>query len=108
MHLQKHIAAVYRGEPGWTPTDDVQAEVDTAQPRRVLVDTFEGTGIVAAYTVAHDREGPQSALVVLDVPGGRTLARAYEPELLIDAESRELVGATVTVTTDGKKNTATW
>jgi acetyl-CoA C-acetyltransferase len=108
MHLQKHIAAVYRREPGWTATPDVQAEVDAAQPTQPLVDTFEGTATVAAYTVAHDREGPQNALVVLDVPGGRTLARAYEPELLIDAESRELVGATVNVSTDGKKNTATW
>lgn len=108
MHLQKHVAAVYRTEPGWTATPDVQAEVDESQPRRPLVDTHEGDATVAAYTVAHDREGPQSALLVLDVSGGRTLARAHEPELLADAESRELVGATVNVTTDGKKNTATW
>jgi acetyl-CoA C-acetyltransferase len=108
MHLQKHIAAVYRCEPGWTSTPDVQQEIDTAQPRRPLVDAYDGSGSVAAYTVAHDREGPQSALLVLDVPGGRTLARVYEPELLADAESRELVGTEVTVTTDAGKNTATW
>jgi acetyl-CoA C-acetyltransferase len=108
MHLQKHVAAVYRREPGWTVTPNVQAEVDAAQPVHELANTFAGTGTVAAYTVAHDREGPQNALVVLDVHGGRTLARAYEAELLADAESRELVGATVSVTTDGKKNTATW
>jgi acetyl-CoA C-acetyltransferase len=108
MHLQKHISAIYRRKPGWTATGDVQADVDAAQPRRALVDSYDGTATVAAYTVAHDREGPQSALVVLDVPGGRTLARAFEAELLADAESRELVGATVTVTTDGQKNTVTW
>ena len=108
MHLQKHVAAVYRNEPGWTATPDVQAEVDESQPRRPLIDTYDGDATVSAYTVAHDREGPQSALLVLDVPGGRTLARAHEPELLADAESRELVGATVSVSTDGKKNTATW
>ncbi|HVW81605.1 MAG TPA: acetyl-CoA synthetase [Mycobacteriales bacterium] len=108
MHLQKHVAAVYRREPGWAPAPDVQPDVEAAQPRLPLVDSFEGTATVAAYTVAHDREGPQSALLVLDVPGGRTLARAFSPELLADAESRELVGATVTVTTDGKKNTASW
>ena len=35
----------------------------------------------------------QIGLLVLDVPDGRTLARVHEPELLADAESRELVGA---------------
>jgi acetyl-CoA C-acetyltransferase len=108
MHMQKHVAAVYRTEPGWTATPDVQAEVDAAQPRRPLVDTYDGTATVAAYTVAHDRQGPQSALLVLDVPGGRTLARVHEPELLVDAESRELVGTEVKVATDAGKNTATW
>jgi acetyl-CoA C-acetyltransferase len=108
MHLQKHVAAIYRTEPGWTATPDVQAEVDRAQPRLPLLDSYAGEATVAAYTVAHDREGPQNALLVLDVPGGRTLARAYEPDLLADAESRELVGSSVTVATDGAKNTATW
>jgi acetyl-CoA C-acetyltransferase len=108
MHLQKHIAAVYRTEPGWTATPEVQPDVDAAQPRRALVDSYDGSARVAAYTVAHDRSGPQSALLVLDVPGGRTLARVREPELLTDAESRELVGAEVKISTDDGKNTATW
>ncbi|HWC34053.1 MAG TPA: acetyl-CoA synthetase [Mycobacteriales bacterium] len=108
MHLQKHIAAVYRTDPGWAATPDVQAEVDEVQPRRALRETYDGTATVAAYTVAHDREGPQSALLVLDVPDGRTLARVREPELLADAESRELVGTEVKLTTDAGKNIATW
>ncbi|HVT20305.1 MAG TPA: acetyl-CoA synthetase [Mycobacteriales bacterium] len=108
MHMQKHIAAVYRSEPGWAETPDVQAEVDAAQPRRPLIDSYDGNATVAAYTVAHDREGPQSALLVLDVPEGRTLARVHTPELLADAESRELVGAEVKVSTDGAKNSAAW
>ncbi len=108
MHMQKHVAAIYRTTPGWTAAPDVQAEVDAAQPRRALVDTYDGTATVAAYTVAHDRQGPQSALLVLDVPAGRTLARVYEPDLLEDAESRELVGVEVKVTTDAGKNTASW
>lgn len=108
MHMQKHVAAVYRTEPGWTATPDVQPDVDAAQPRRPLVDSYDGSGTVAAYTVAHDREGPRTALLVLDVPGGRTLARVEEPELLADAESRELVGSEVKVSTDGGKNSAIW
>jgi acetyl-CoA C-acetyltransferase len=108
MHMQKHVAAVYRPEPGWTSTPDVQHEVDAAQPKRPLIDTYDGTGAVSAYTVAHDRQGPQSALLVVDIPGGRTLARVHHSELLADATSRELVGAEVKVTTEAGKNTASW
>jgi acetyl-CoA C-acetyltransferase len=107
--MQKHAAAVYRATPGYRPVGEVQAEVDAAQPRRRLVDSYDGSAVVAAYTVAHDREGPQAGLVMLDLPdGGRTLARFREPELLADAMASELVGRTVRVTTDGTRNTATW
>jgi acetyl-CoA C-acetyltransferase len=109
MHMQKHVAAIYRNEPGYQPIEaDLQAEVDRTQPRRVLVDEHEGPATVAAYTVGHDREGPVSGLLVLDVTGGRTLARVSDAELLADAESRELVGQQVSVTTAGKRNSATW
>lgn len=109
MHLQKHSAAVYRSEPGWAATGDTQSEVDRIQPRKTLVDTYDGAATVAAYTVAHNRDNePQVGLVVLDVPQGRTLARVHDTDLLADAEARELVGATVTVTADGKTNEARW
>jgi acetyl-CoA C-acetyltransferase len=47
-------------------------------------------------------------LVVLDTTEGRALARVHQHDLLLDAESRELVGADVTVTTDGRCNEARW
>lgn len=110
MHLQKHAAAVYSTVPGFVPVaGDLQAAVDAAQDRKPLVDSYDGAAVVGAYTVAHDREGPQLGLVVLDLPdGSRTLARFNDPDLLVDAETHELVGQTVTVTTDGTVNTATW
>lgn len=110
MHLQKHSVAIYSTTPGHHPVEtDLQAEVDAAQPRKPLADSYDGQAVVGAYTVAHDREGPRVGLVVLDLPdGARTLARFHDPDLLIDAETTELVGRTVTVTTDGTKNTATW
>jgi acetyl-CoA C-acetyltransferase len=46
--------------------------------------------------------------VVLDTEDGRALARLSDAELLADAESRELVGQAVTVTTDGTRNEARW
>ncbi|MBV9871989.1 MAG: acetyl-CoA synthetase [Frankiaceae bacterium] len=111
MHLQKHVFAVYSNRPGFTatPTADLQAAVEAQQARRPLVDSYDGAATVAAYTVAHDRDNqPTVGLVVLDVPEGRTLARVHDGGLLADAESRELVGQTVTVTTDGTKNEAKW
>ena len=46
--------------------------------------------------------------MVLDTAEGRALARVYDTDLLADAESRELVGQAVRVSTDGKRNEARW
>jgi acetyl-CoA C-acetyltransferase len=115
MHLAKHVAAVWSSAPrpgvAAPPpdTDALQAQVDARQPRRPLLTTWSGTATVLAYTVAHGRDGAaQQGLVVLDTDDGRALARVHEPELLADAESRELVGETVKVTCDGQRNEARW
>jgi acetyl-CoA C-acetyltransferase len=74
-----------------------------------LLADYHGEATVAAYTVAHGRDGqPAQGLVVLDTAVGRALARVHDPSLLADAESRELVGQRVQVTTDGTKNEAAW
>jgi acetyl-CoA C-acetyltransferase len=109
MHLAKHVAAVYRTTPGWSPVPEVQHQVEARQPRLPLLTAYAGTATVGAYTVAHDRTGePVEGLVVLDTAAGRALARVRRPDLLRDAESRELVGQRVTVTTDGTANEARW
>ena len=113
MQMAKHVAAVWSPEPGpsATPPDPatLQAEVDADQPRRTVLTTFAGPATVCAYTVAHGGDGaPQQGLVVLDTDDGRALARVYDARLLADAESRELVGQAVTVTTDGNRNEARW
>jgi acetyl-CoA C-acetyltransferase len=112
MHLAKHVAAVWSSTPRPAEPPDptaLQAEVDAAPPREPLLTTWAGPATVLAYTVAHGKDGsPQSGLVVLDTEAGRALARVHEPELLADAESRELVGTTVSVSTDGTRNEARW
>jgi acetyl-CoA C-acetyltransferase len=71
--------------------------------------TWSGPATVRAYTVAHGRDGaPVQGLVVLDTAEGRALARVRDEQLLLDAESRELVGSEVVVTTDGQRNVARW
>jgi acetyl-CoA C-acetyltransferase len=110
MHMAKHVAAVWSSTPGGAlASDSIQAEVEAAQPRRHLLTAYSGPATVCAYTVAHGRDGaPEQGLLVLDTEDGRALARAHGADLLGDAESRELVGQPVTVTTDGQRNEARW
>ncbi|HEX5143987.1 MAG TPA: acetyl-CoA synthetase [Mycobacterium sp.] len=111
MHMAKHVAAVWSCEPGAVAPEssDVQPEVDAAQEHRRVLTEYAGAATVCAYTVAHGRDGaPQQGLVVLDTAEGRALARIHDADLLRDAESRELVGQAVRVSTDGERNEARW
>jgi acetyl-CoA C-acetyltransferase len=115
MHMAKHVAAVWSSTPGAAGVSTaleqqaLQSEVDADQPRRDLLTAWTGPATVCAYTVAHGRGGgAEQGLVVLDTEAGRALARVYDPDLLADAESAELVGRAVSVTTDGKRNVARW
>jgi acetyl-CoA C-acetyltransferase len=113
MHLAKHVAAVWSsmplGEPEVADPAALQATVEADQPRHHVVAAWSGAATVLAYTVAHGRDGSaEQGLVVLDTPDGRALARVKDPALLADAESRELVGQSVVVTTDGTSNEASW
>ncbi|MCV7175379.1 acetyl-CoA synthetase [Mycolicibacterium sphagni] len=113
MHLAKHVAAVWSsmpvGEPDLADPAALQATVEADQPRHHVLAGWSGAATVLAYTVAHGRDGSaEQGLVVLDTPDGRALARVKDAELLADAESRELVGQSVVVTTDGTCNEARW
>lgn len=115
MHMAKHCAAVWSSTPdadiASVPADprEVQKAADANQSPQPLLTTWSGPATVAAYTVAHGRDGAaQQGLVVLDTRQGRALARVHDPDLLADAESRELVGQRVQVSTDGKRNEARW
>ncbi|MGR6914837.1 acetyl-CoA synthetase [[Actinomadura] parvosata] len=106
MHLTKHTYAVWSSEPGGRLGDAAPVHVAKEVP---LVDSCEGVGIVAGYTVAHGRDGAaEKGFLVLDVPGGRSYAVVEEAALLAEAEERELVGERVRVTSNGKLNVATW
>jgi acetyl-CoA C-acetyltransferase len=115
MHMAKHVAAVWSSTPGAEGLSTalaqhtLQSEVEADQPRRDLLTGWTGPATVCAYTVAHGRDGgAEQGLVVLDTEAGRALARVYDPDLLADAESAELVGRVVSVTTDGNRNEARW
>jgi acetyl-CoA C-acetyltransferase len=105
MHMQKHAYGVYSTEPG--PVEPAAA-IPTS-PATPITDTHTGPATVAAYTVAHGRDGAaQSALFVCDLAdGSRCYARSEDADLLARAEAEELVGTTLQLeTTEGNVNLA--
>ena len=108
MHMTKHVYAVYSTTPGPVePPGDLGLG---SLPTRDITASYAGPATVVTYTVAHGRDGaPDWGLIIADLPDRtRAYAKVTDPSLLADAESRELVGTTVTLTTDGTLNTATW
>ncbi|MEQ4718918.1 acetyl-CoA synthetase [Nonomuraea sp. B19D2] len=106
MHLTKHTYAVWSSEPGGRLGSAAPVSVAEEVP---LVDSFDGEGVVAGYTVAHGRDGvAERGVLVVDVPGGRAYAVVEAAGLLADAESRELVGQRVRLASGGKVNVAAW
>lgn len=107
MHLTKHAYAVWSSTPGGTLGSGTPVHV--AEPVEIA-DLYAGPAVVAGYTVAHARDGsPQRGIVVVDLPDGRRAhAHVRDSDLIADAESRELVGQQVRLSTEGKTNIATW
>jgi acetyl-CoA C-acetyltransferase len=112
MHMTKHTYAVYSTRPGPVAPPDtpgLKARLK-AVPTRQITEAYDGAATVATYSAVHGRDGaPEWGLVVADLPdGARAYARVEDPVLLADAESRELVGATVRLAHDGARNAASW
>ncbi|WP_433366481.1 acetyl-CoA synthetase [Streptosporangium sp. CA-115845] len=107
MHLTKHTYAVWSTEPGGALGD--AAPVYVAEPVPIA-DSYEGPATVAGYTVAHGRDGAaERGILIADLPGGgRAHAHVRGPDLIAEAESRELVGAEVRLVPEGPVNVATW
>ena len=111
LHMTKHVFGVYSTTPGAagaTDGADVQPALD-AHPGPAIVDSHAGPATVAAYSIAHDAEGPDFGVVVVDLAeGSRAYAKVVDPDLMVHAETDELVGRRVDLTTDGRANVARW
>ena len=97
MHMTKHVAGVYSTSPASVDpprSEEIQSGLD-ARPRRAIREVATGEATMAAYTVVHGRDGEADwGLAVCDLTDGtRCYARMEDPDLLIEAERRELVGA---------------
>jgi acetyl-CoA C-acetyltransferase len=68
--------------------------------RELLPDVI-GHGIIAAHTVVYDGGEPARAIVVLDVEGGRTIARSGDPAIARSMTEADWVGRDVEIVTPG-------
>jgi acetyl-CoA C-acetyltransferase len=106
MHMTKHVYGAYSTEPG--PSAPAPPGPSPDQPAVPITDTYAGPAVVAAYSVVHGRDGgPEWGVAVCDLPDGtRAYAKMADAELLASAESEELVGLTLTLSTSDDVNTA--
>jgi acetyl-CoA C-acetyltransferase len=98
MHMQKHAYGVWSTDPGTgAPAPAPEPSPAVADPV-AIVESPEGDGTVAAYSVLHGRDGgPERALLICNLPAR---ARCYalldgDAAALADAEAEELIGRTV-------------
>jgi acetyl-CoA C-acetyltransferase len=106
MHMTKHVFGVYSTDPG--PAAPRPPGPVAEQPACAIRDTYAGPAAVAAYSIVHGADGgPEWGVAVCDTPGGeRCYARLADPDLLDAAEKEELVGRTLTLSTEDQVNVA--
>ena len=95
-YTTEHALVVLSTEPpaaGAFRTATPQAEVD-ALPDVGDDDAWVGAVTIESATVAHDREGPERAIVAARTPAGhRAWCGSTDPDVMAAIETRELVGA---------------
>jgi acetyl-CoA C-acetyltransferase len=106
MHMTKHVFGVYSTDPGTAAPVPPGPAAD--QPACAIRDTYEGPAEVAAYSIVHGPGGgAEWGVAVCETPGGaRCYARLSDADLLVSAETEELVGRTLTLTTNENTNVA--
>jgi len=117
-YLTKHSAGIYSTEPparAFVPQDPalLQAELDTTVPQPRFVPLADGAARIETWTVAHDRQGPASAVLFGRLQGGphdgaRFIANTPADAALWDAMQREdFIGRAGCVRHDGQRNVFT-
>ncbi len=107
MHMQKHAYGAWSTTPGAPTPADSAPYVPAAEPVEIVTSP-QGRATVATYSVLHGRDGgPERALLICDVPGGRCYAQLDGgAAVLAEIETEELIGRPVTLTPDDQVNVA--
>jgi acetyl-CoA C-acetyltransferase len=106
------VYAVYSSSPGVVRPPDTAAVKAALKsvPDRTVLDAFEGTGTIAAYSVAHGRDGnAERGVLIVDTPDhDRAYAVVRDDDLVAALEESELVGTEVVMAAEGAQSLATW
>lgn len=88
------------GRNGFSFRDETDAVARATEIKEVVVE-YEGSGVVAGYTVLHERGKAARGIVLVDTDGGcRTLAFTEDSVSVVRMESEEICGATVRISRD--------
>ena len=107
--ITKQAFGIWSRAPGVAPfawadlTDSVAQQVRT----KPVLESYEGPGVVAGYTVLSDRSAPAKGIVIADIDGGRrTLGVSHDPALVAALQTREFCGTPVRIAADGTFQTS--
>ena len=107
--VTKQAFGIWSREPGMSPfawadlTDSVAAQVRT----KPVLESYEGPGVVAGYTVLSDRSAAPKGIVIADIDGGRrTLGVTQDAALVAALQAKEFCGTPVRLSADGIFRTA--
>jgi acetyl-CoA C-acetyltransferase len=68
---------------------------------------YVGSGLVAGYSVVHDKSGPPRSIVVADLNGGRrTVAASINPAVAARMQAEEMCGAPIMLNKEGYRLSA--
>ena len=101
--ITKPGASIWSATPsgdGFRSQDVTDVATARTETRELVADAV-GDAVVAAHTVVSDGGVPARAVAVLDVAGGRTVARSADPDLVVDMTRADWVGRTVRVDSPG-------
>jgi len=101
--LTKHALGIYSTEPSPTPfsVSNVQNEVDQV-PSTPLDEAYAGAVEIEAYTVMHNREGPEAGFCAVRTPdGARSWGKVNDPTTLGTMIVEEAIGQGAQLAADG-------
>ena len=99
----KQACGIYGSSPPTKPFRrvNVQSEIDE-NPLREVDETPKGTATIEAYTVMHNREGPETALISsLMSDGRRALTTTDDQMLMAEMMQQEYIGRSADIDSDG-------
>ncbi|MCV7301087.1 acetyl-CoA acetyltransferase [Mycobacterium barrassiae] len=107
--MSKYSVGVYSTEPrDWAPDRSKELQADIAAlPKVAVTRNVEGRGTIETYSVRYDWPVRTGVIIGrLDADGSRFMALTTDEELVGLMSDGDPIGAAISVTCDGKKNTA--